>query len=1078
MEDRRQPAAAWLADLVARAATLAERAGGTVRLEPDPRLAGPRRRRWRDTVARGDETLFAARLALDGLSEADLDRVLGRPVAGDRLPGWAVLIADALVHTADGDLDADRSLPPADEPAVAGQAVVVAVVRAARTRLDAALDGMDGLDGASAVGPAVLPALERELLGRLAALAGHVLDVEFRTWRRPRLDRLAEAVLRAGGDPPRGLYDAWVAQLRTGGLADLLDRYPVLARTLGVVASGWVEATAELLQRSVADAPVLAATFAGGEPLGALVAAGGISSDPHRGQRRVVPVTFASGRRLVYKPKSLRTEVVQGRLLTWLNERGARPPLRVPRVLDLGDHGWVEFVGQREAADEAEVARFYRRAGTLLAVLYALGANDCHADNVVADGGDPVVIDAETILHPTLQSPDTDLAEDPDAQHVGDQLVGSSVLAVGLLPAWRIGPGGAALDVSGLGGTEPQPGVDPVPTWEHRNTDVARIVLEREVVPPNRNVLRCRGAVQHAEDHVEEISAGFRDGYGLLLAGRDELLAADGPLAALEQAPVRVLFRGTPIYERQLSRAMLPARLGDGAEHSLELELLGRPLLDGADPGAFWGLHRLEQAQLEAADIPYFSVPGGADALRDAAGRPLAPFRASPLAAARARLAQLSPADRDRQLTLVRASLATRRPNVAHLPAAAVGSAGGPDAALAAALVLGTELADTAIRSGSSAAWMGLTLADESQRWRLGVTGYDLYEGGPGIAVFLAALARATAEDRWRELARAALEPTLLEAERQPGRLALLHGAGGAAGFGGTAYALVLAAGLLGDDRPLAAALALAGALPVARLRGDVVPDLLSGTAGALLGLLAVDRAAGGDPATLDTACSVGRLVAAAARELPDGSVAWRTAGGRWLDGMAHGTAGVALAVGRLGARTGDRELVALAGRALLGESRRFDAGRGGWPDRRDPAGPLMTGWCHGAAGIGLSRLELLDLPLDDAAREAAGTDLDRARAAVLGSAPAQDQLCCGLAGELELLTELGRRGDQEAARAAEVRADALAGRILAGQPPRLNRPDAGTEVPSPSLLQGTSGVGLALLRRARPGPPAVLAWR
>ena len=42
------------------------------------------------------------------------------------------------------------------------------------------------------------------------------------------------------------------------------------------------------------------------------------------------------------------------------------------------------------------MVRFYRRQGALLALLYALEATDFHAENLIASGEFPVLIDLET----------------------------------------------------------------------------------------------------------------------------------------------------------------------------------------------------------------------------------------------------------------------------------------------------------------------------------------------------------------------------------------------------------------------------------------------------------------------------------------------------------------------------------------------------------------------------------------------------------------------------------------------------------------------------------------------------------
>ncbi len=1058
------------------ATTLAERIAGLVKLEVDPGKSAKRLSRWSELVSRGDPNRFEQRLRLDGLNLEAAPRIAGKARWDGPLPDWSVFVVEALERAGDADLDEDRALTSAGEQIVPLQELVIPFARVARSRLAARVGERD-----AAIGSAVLPALERELVAQLGALFSPVADLEFRLWRRGRVDPLREVLVRAHGNPGRELYYEWVAELRNGRLGELLEEYSVLARRAATIARGWVDATAEFLAHLAADRESLAERFGEGASLGRVIAIGGASSDPHRGRRRVVGCTFDSGVKLVYKPRGLRTEVVYGELLEWLNRHGAEPELRALGVLDRGDHGWVEFAAHGQVEDEDGARRFYRRGGMLLALLYSLGGNDCHMENLVAAGENPVVVDVETVLHPTLLSPEAASGQF-DAFQAAVEATQSSVLSVGLLPAWMLGAEGRALDVSGLGAVEPQEGLEPVRRWEHPNTDVARLVLERPVLDPQANVLRVGGRALRPEDYAEDLCAGVIDAYGVLLRGRGELLGSGGPLVALEEAPVRVVFGSTRVYGHVVEAASQPRHLREGIDFSIELELLRRPLLDGSDPAAFWELHRREQEQLEATDIPFFTARAGAEALYGDDGAPVVRFRRSAVETARRRLAALSSEDERTQVVLLRATLGTRsrpepRPRVQVEDVIAPGS----DVALRAALAHAEDLDATAVRAGEGVAWVGLSLGDEAERWALQPTAYDLYEGGPGIAVFLSALARATGDERWRELALGALTPLLDEAERHPGRLAVLRGIGGATGFGGIVYALALVAELTGEERAVEAARALIRALPAAAIERDPAFDLLGGAAGTLAGILAFDRVSGGYDHAVELGRVAGRVLARNA-VLGAQSAVWRTSQSRSLDGFAHGTAGIALVLARLAMRTGDDTLVALARSAVGGESDRFDPSLGGWPDRRDEGEQtLMHGWCHGSAGIGHARLGLLETPLGTELEGTIARDLERASAAVTASQPSLDHLCCGGAGESEFLLDLARvRGDDVARGVAEERCDAMARRILAEESPRLHGPAQleAREVPRPGLFQGTSGVGLALLRRMRPDLPSVLLWR
>ena len=94
------------------------------------------------------------------------------------------------------------------------------------------------------------------------------------------------------------------------------------------------------------------------------------------------------------------------RLLTWLNTAGAPIILRPLRVLDRHTHGWVECAEPAPCADRAAVTRYYQRAGALMCLAYVLQGSDCHAENLIAAGEDPVLVDCETLLDPWPRAAD------------------------------------------------------------------------------------------------------------------------------------------------------------------------------------------------------------------------------------------------------------------------------------------------------------------------------------------------------------------------------------------------------------------------------------------------------------------------------------------------------------------------------------------------------------------------------------------------------------------------------------------------------------------------------------------------
>ena len=87
--------------------------------------------------------------------------------------------------------------------------------------------------------------------------------------------------------------------------------------------------------------------------------------------------------------------------------------------------------------------RFYHRQGALLALLYVLDGTDMHYENLIAVGEQPVLVDVETLFHPS-HAPAGALSRDP-----AYRALLSSVYRTALLPLLVSGEHGVA-DMSGL----------------------------------------------------------------------------------------------------------------------------------------------------------------------------------------------------------------------------------------------------------------------------------------------------------------------------------------------------------------------------------------------------------------------------------------------------------------------------------------------------------------------------------------------------------------------------------------------------------------------------------------------------
>ncbi len=380
-----------------------------------------------------------------------------------------------------------------------------------------------------------------------------------------------------------------------------------------------------------------------------------------------------------------------------------------------------------------------------------------------------------------------------------------------------------------------------------------------------------------------------------------------------------------------------------------------------------------------------------------------------------------------------------------------------------AAAALGRTIVSDAIWDDGRCTWVG-GFEDPAMPWRAEYRALeaDLYDGTAGIGLFLAHLSAVTGSDDARRAAVGALRHATGRAVRREG----LH-----VGSLGVAWAAAHAAALLDEEELDAAARELAAA-PI-----DGGPlDVVFGCAGSALARLALAELLD-EPGLVGDAVAGGERLLAAATVTSHG---WSWAAPdaprrRHLCGLSHGAAGIGWALLELSAATGDERFRSGAEGAFAYERWWLDRETGTWPDlriggqrreRRVPS-PAIGTWCHGEAGIALTRMRAAELLGPDpyaAEAELALATTARVLEAKLafdledvtlchGAAGAADVLLC--AGATELPERLGRL--------------ALARHDPAGR----DWPSGIAAGSTPALFQGLSGIGWWLLRLHDPAIPS-----
>jgi type 2 lantibiotic biosynthesis protein LanM len=597
-----------LVQIVERASTIAERLAGhfiPIASPQSVRAADYRFQRWCESVAPGNLAKFERYLAWEELNFSTVLPVLGdmRLADGQSLPQWTETLKSILRMAASTpyrtwkECNLNKYWSVGTLPF---QELFVPFIFVAREGLKkSAISHYHLLAVTSHAN------LERALLLKLAHLCTQTLEEEFALFLKQKQSSVHQLLNKFWQNPASDVR-AFIADLLKGKLLHFWKKYSVLARLVAIAIDVWVESTAEFLQRLAADWETIKQTFSAQTQLGLVTDVQASLADSHNGGRSVIIITFDNRLKLVYKPRDVGLEYAFHQLLDWFNRQRVGLSFKTLQILKRPNYGWVEYVEYSPCLEQQAVRRYYQRAGMLVCLAYVLEATDCHYENLIACGEYPILVDAETLMHPQLRMSEN-LNQSSDSQHPAPMRLWNSVLRSGLLTRWELSPDGQlACDVSGLGSI--------VSLKQLKRTSNIALESEEQNNQLRPNVPTLGGIAQFPKDYIEELVGGFQQMYQFLLTHREVLLSGS-PLTLFAHQQVRFVFRSTQTYKAVLEITQKPQFLKDGIERSLELERLKSVFVQFDKKPDFWSLLAVEQQALEQMDIPYFTVRADQNAL-------------------------------------------------------------------------------------------------------------------------------------------------------------------------------------------------------------------------------------------------------------------------------------------------------------------------------------------------------------------------------------------------------------------------------------------------------------------------------
>lgn len=889
------------------------------------------------------------------------------------------------------------------------------------------------------------------LLDRLAKTFSRTLVLEMHVAKQKGLLK---------GSSPEQRYQDYIKLLSNPQFAyQLLLEYPVLARKLITTVEQWKERCFEFIGHLVTDYRQLESEFSSDTPLGQFSGLDLESGDSHKKGQRVLIANFTSGTKIVYKPRSISIERHFQELLTWINQKSNRSKFKTIRVIDKEQYGWVEFVPYKQCNSKAQLSRFYRQLGCLKAVLFSLRATDFHHENFIACGEQPIAIDLETLFQTKI---------------VGKFAFSNcfSVLDMDLLPTKD--ENNNTLDASGMGANKNAKIKSS--SWSGGKTDELTL---GETEFSLDFILSKPSDKFNARDFTNEISAGFSQIYQLIKENSDELMSPSGPLNRFLGDSSRLVFKATQTYSDILWESYHPTFFRSGLKTS---KLLDNLWLAWNTNAITEELIEHETTDIENHDIPYFESNIGANSIKAASGDQVNfEVAESSLNLVKRHIQSFSDNHLKAQLWLINMSLRQvssnaelkkpkqSNPFLSNLLSPSYCNF------LKQAEKVGDLLQEIALQDDSHAIWAGQFCGDDDLEFNY--LGSSLYDGQLGIIWFLAHLAKVSHKKRYKKLAEKGIEfclANLLESDLVRPSIGLFNGLG--------SYLYVLSHLLkLWPEKNYSIHIQKIIAVLPSKIAKDKELDIISGAAGCLIALqsyYAINPQ--DDILQLCQLCGDKLINDAITTEY---GIAWQRPQQLVpLAGISHGSSGMTLALARLSKITKNKKYLAAAIQGTEHENSLYSSEDHNWPDlRKRTDGTTINragwAWCSGATGITLNRIELTQ-QLSTPYQSIAKSDLALAISSTLSNSwPKHYALCHGSFGNLDILAYIAEKIYDK--KLAHQCSHGLAESLQQWAKPYNNFQGTLKKIPSIGLMNGSTGIGYALLRQADSSiVPSILAMQ
>lgn len=791
----------------------------------------------------------------------------------------------------------------------------------------------------------------------------------------------------------------------------IMEKYPVLCRCVEDRIEKSVCFYKEIIQHFRNDKKEIAEHFCPGNQISRITRIISSYSDVHRKGRQVVKIEIDKKIEVLYKPHNMKNEKTFMSLLQWIGQGIGITQLSY-EILTYEAYSLCSIVKYKECKSKEGICNYYKRLGVQLFLAYFLGTHDLHCENIIASGEYPVLIDLETLVG-GFNSRKRKTAEDEVYYHIQQ-----SVLSTGLLPTFMWDKGKNGIDVSGMSGGNEAIYPFKIPVVMNPQTSNMRIGYDYPQATLKKNRVKLRGEFCPPVKYESELLNGFSVAYRYVIENREEFERQVKLMIGLKS---RFLFSDTQRYGMTLSSSYHPSLLQDGAEREIFLMSMWKGR--GVDKKT---IVEDEIQSLLQADIPYFEYYLGSKNLYSSTGKIWKNyFDSVPITYLLNKIDKLTEKDMIVQERYIQTTLGLTPENRDNYEnkVYAVDSIKSDNTEDISSSVnhLIDRLIEEAIWNDdkTEVSWCQINFNTEKNMvWHMTPMNMYLYNGLAGMLLIFYELNQFNREQKITEIYETLRNMLFAYTERGKESLDSIQSdlIGMYDGESSIIYTYLILYQQSKDKQYLCYAeehFTIVEQL----IDKSQKYDLLSGNAGAAQVLLKLYEVSGKNKYLTLAEKAITRLQEH--EEKQNQGIGWRIREDiPPMSGMAHGNAGILMPVFTLWKKTGKEKYKQMAEEIWEYEESLYDVDIGNWIDVRNTekcGGEVgAVAWCHGAAGILLSRLYCNELADDKLWKERFAKDINRAYK-TLKKYWKRDSwsLCHGICGNLWIL-EMAEQKDKK----------------------------------------------------------------